>query len=139
MFAIKEWNFLTNFKEIIMEMIIGKHFTFDSSHILPSDSIYGKCSNLHGHTYKLTVEISGEMNYLEGWICNFSEVKKIVQEKIIEKLDHNHLNNIISLPTAENLILWIAGELKRALSDKDYKLKSLILYETPTSFARIEF
>lgn len=138
MFAIEEWNFSTNSKEVIMEIIIGKHFTFDSSHILPDQAIYGKCSNLHGHTYKLTVEITGEMDYLEGWICNFSEVKKIVQEKIIDKLDHNHLNNIIVLPTAENIILWIAGELKKALLNEEYSLKSLVLYETPTSFARLE-
>ena len=44
-----------------MKIKIGKHFTFDASHQLPCNPIYGKCQSLHGHTYHLTVEVEGEI------------------------------------------------------------------------------
>lgn len=117
-------------------MIIAKTFVFDSSHQLPDEECYGKCRNLHGHTYKLTVSVSGIVNH-KGWIINFSDLKKIVNENVIDKLDHNHLNNIIPLPTAENILIWIEQEIIFKLEDIGVKLFSLKLWETPTSYAEL--
>ena len=63
---------------------------------------YGKCANLHGHTYKLEVTIEGVIND-DGWICNFSEVKKLVRTQVIDKYDHQHLNDFFRIPTAEKI------------------------------------
>lgn len=117
-------------------MIIAKEFLFDASHLLPGE-IYGKCSNLHGHTYRLIVEVEGSVN-LEGWVCNFTDLKKIVNEKIISFLDHSHLNDLVYLPTAENILFWIFNELHTPISETlKLKLYSLTLWETPTSYAKI--
>lgn len=117
-------------------MTIAKEFTFDSSHNLPDEECYGKCGNLHGHTYKLIVEITGEVNN-KGWIMNFVDLKKIVNEKVINKLDHKHINNFVPLSTAENIINWIYLQIKDDIEKFDIKITNIILWETPTSYAKL--
>ena len=118
-------------------MIIGKHFSFDSSHILPGEMCYGKCRYLHGHTYHLTIKVEGIVND-KGWVCNFKDVKVIVQENVIDKLDHTHINDVIAdITTAENIAFWIYNQINKPLTLIDVRLHSVILYETPTSFAEL--
>lgn len=121
-----------------MKIKIGKHFTFDASHQLPCNPIYGKCQNLHGHTYHLTVEIEGEINP-EGWICNFSEVKEAVKELVIDRFDHHHVNDYFEIPTAENIAIDIFSVLSSWIKNesKSYQLSKIILYETPTSYCEV--
>ncbi len=108
-------------------MIIAKEFMFDAAHKLINYE--GKCKNLHGHTYKLRVFIKGEVKK-DGFVMDFSELNKIVKEKVLKVLDHNYLNDIIENPTAENIVLWIWIQLK------DYiPLYEIWLWETPTSLA----
>jgi 6-pyruvoyltetrahydropterin/6-carboxytetrahydropterin synthase len=114
-------------------MIISKIFTFDSAHKLPNYP--GKCSQLHGHTWKLTVSCSGEVDKKTGMIVDFLEIKKAVNAQVIEKLDHKYLNEIIENPTCENLLEWIKEQLK---NEKKLKIKKLALYETETSFCELE-
>lgn len=114
-------------------MIISKIFTFDSAHKLPGYS--GKCANLHGHTWKLIVSCDGEVDAETGMIIDFNEIKKIVNEKVIDKLDHSYLNDTIENPTCENIILWIQEQLK---SEQKLKIKKLTLYETEKSFCELE-
>jgi len=56
--------------------------------------IFGKCSNpnWHGHNYELFVTIKGDINPQTGFLVNLTDVKKLVREKIIHKLDHKNLN-----------------------------------------------
>jgi len=51
-------------------MIIAKHFEFEAAHQLPKGKIYGACQNLHGHSYKLIIEIEGDISKA-GWVINF--------------------------------------------------------------------
>jgi len=119
-------------------MIIGKHFEFEAAHQLPDEECYGKCRNMHGHTYKLTVEVAGEITD-KGWVCNFSEVKAIVQEKVIKVLDHSFLNDIIAdLTTAENILYWMRNQVEADIVEMTgAKLYCLTLYETSNSFAKL--
>lgn len=117
-----------------MEISIGKTFEFDACHHLGDKCIYGKCSNMHGHTYRLDVEITGVINE-HGWICNFADLKQVVSDYVIEKYDHTYINKFIEMPTAENMILDIYQILSAKLSEKKLKLIKLKLYETPTSYA----
>lgn len=117
-------------------MIIGKHFEFEASHQLPNEECYGQCSFLHGHTYKLTIEVEGEIT-THGWVMNFKELKDIVKRKIIDALDHKHLNDIIALPTVEILLIWIESQLQDELRNFG-RIKSITLYETSDSYAKIE-
>jgi len=93
---------------------ITKQFEFEAAHFLPNHQ--GACCRLHGHSYKLEIEISGETNTDDlsasyGMIMDFGDLSKIVKENIIDVLDHHNLNTIISDPTAENLVLWIKEHL----------------------------
>ena len=114
-------------------MIIAKEFTFDAAHQLPDEDCYGKCRHLHGHTYKLIVKIEGVVRD-KGWVMNFKDLKEIVNEFVIEKLDHANINDYVEISTAENILLWI----RKQIEDKLYpKLTSLTLWETPTSYAKL--
>ena len=109
------------------ELFISKEFTFDSAHKLEWHE--GKCKNLHGHTFKLEVVIKGKVDK-NGIIIDFKDFKKIVNEKVIELLDHEYLNEVVENPTAENLVVWIWDQLKEFLN-----LHEIKLWETPTSSA----
>ncbi len=118
-------------------MILGKHFEFEASHQLPQAEQYGKCAKLHGHTYKLQVEIEGAVN-ADGWVTNFVTLKQLVNKHIIEVLDHAHINDIIPhITTVEHIIVWIWKELDRVITEQNepYRLHALKLYETSTSYA----
>ena len=123
-----------------MKMKIGRHFEFDASHSLPQNEIYGPCGNLHGHRYELVIEVCGEMTS-EGWICNFSDVKKIVNQEILEKFDHAHLNDYINVPTAENICLFIAEHLKSRIEKEtpNIQLSRIKLYETSKCYAAVDY
>lgn len=89
-------------------MKIRKEFTLCASHILPNHP--GKCSRLHGHNWKITVEVEGAVSRTTGMVLDFADVKRAVKP-IIERLDHQHLNYYLQLPTAENLAAYFAFEL----------------------------
>jgi 6-pyruvoyltetrahydropterin/6-carboxytetrahydropterin synthase len=113
------------------QMFLTKKFKFDSAHKLPNYD--GKCKNLHGHTYFLEVTITGEMNNKTGMLLDFGIVKNVVKELIVEKFDHQYINNIIENPTAENMIRWIWNVLFDAFNKHNVKLFELKLWETPDS------
>lgn len=123
-----------------MKIEVVKEFSFDAAHCLPEHS--GKCKNLHGHTYKLMVGIaapSSSLNFNKGMVVDFGDLKKIVNESVVNKLDHSFLNNIYenefprNCPTAENMVVWIVKEIKEKLGRGELSL--VRLYETPTSYA----
>ncbi len=112
-------------------MQVTKEFTFDSAHFLPN--YYGKCERMHGHTFKLLVTVEGPVGE-NGMAFDFVILKKIVTEKVIDKLDHHVLNDFIECPSAENLAIWIWNHLvdlrshvKEQLDDPNLP-KSIIKY-----------
>ncbi|RLD39026.1 MAG: 6-carboxytetrahydropterin synthase [Bacteroidetes bacterium] len=56
--------------------------------------VFGKCSNpnWHGHNYQLFVTVKGEINPKTGFLINLTDLKNIIREKIIDKVDHKNLN-----------------------------------------------
>lgn len=93
---------------------------FDSAHFLPNYK--GKCKKLHGHTYQVIVKVAGEVK--DGMVIDFSILKKELS-KVINKLDHTLLNNIIENPTAENIAWYIKSELLKSDKLKNYNLVDL--------------
>ena len=69
-------------------MEICKEFTFEASHVLPHHK--GKCSNLHGHSWKLTVYVRGPVDTETGMVVDYGDIKSSIQP-IIDELDHAHL------------------------------------------------
>lgn len=108
-------------------MLISKEFSFDSAHFLPN--YHGKCEKLHGHTYRLRVTVDAPIDEKTGMAVDFCEIKRLVQEKVLQKLDHTNLNEIIPLPSAENISVWVWEELKN-----DLPLYEIRVWETQTSF-----
>lgn len=88
-------------------MKVAREFTFDAAHFILSG---GSCEEPHGHTYKLRVVVEGPLK--DGMVIDFREVKRIVNEKVMPKLDHKDLNKLLKNPTAENIAQWIFDVLK---------------------------
>lgn len=57
--------------------------------------VFGKCANqnFHGHNYTLMVTVKGQINPDTGFVMNLADLKKLIQEKVIEKVDHANLNH----------------------------------------------
>ena len=111
-------------------MLIYKEFKFDAAHNLVH--YHGKCERLHGHTYKMRVTLDGKPDS-EGMIIDFIELKRIVNENVISKLDHNYLNDIIPQPTAEFIAQWVWKNLYDKLKRDNCKLHEIRIWEDETS------
>ena len=116
---------------------VTKIFMFEASHNLPH--YVGACHNLHGHSYKLEVTVTGgieqDTNCSKcGMIIDFKDLKDIVQGTVIDKYDHSYLNDFFENPTAEIMVEKIASDLIRTLP-KRLRLVSCKLWETTTSYA----
>jgi len=112
-------------------MEIGRIFTFDAAHYLPGYD--GKCANVHGHTYRLGVNLEGKVNE-NGIVIDFAELKSIVDAEVISKLHETDLNERFKMPTAENIAVWIYNSLKEKLPG----LKDVELWETENCYVRYD-
>lgn len=125
-------------RKLSKQVTVVKEFTFDAAHYLPNHP--GKCKNFHGHTYKLQVGITGEIDAETGMVADFSFVKEVVQD-IVSLIDHVCLNEIKSdtfpayQPTAERMVLWVRNVLFLRWTPVNSKVSFIRLYETPTSYA----
>ncbi len=106
--------------------LLSRDFFFDAAHRVIDYK--GKCENLHGHTYKLTVTITGDLKD-DGMVIDFAILKKVVEEEILNNLDHQYLNNLFSNPTTEIIAKWIFDKLNEAFSKIGCKINEVTLYE----------
>lgn len=119
-------------------VLLTKEFVFDSAHHLYEYD--GKCKSLHGHTYKLTVTVKGRPDQ-RGIALDFADIKRITNERIVNRLDHQYLNAVLPPmnTTAENMVVWMFEQIRDALSEEglapNIQLEEVRLWETPTSFA----
>ena len=137
---------------------ITKEFTFETGHALYGYD--GKCRNVHGHSYKLAVTvigqpIQGEGEVKLGMVIDFGDLKKIVEEEVVDPFDHAtvfnkntpHLELAQELesrghkviladyqPTSENMVIDFASKISAKLPE-GLKLHSLRLRETETAYA----
>ena len=136
---------------------ITKEFTFEMAHALWNYD--GPCRNVHGHSYRLFVTLSGTPvddpgNSKNGMVIDFTDLKSIIKEKIVNIFDHavavsrqfdkektemfiKMFGNTVLLdfqPTCENLVSDFAARITGSLPS-GIKLHSLKLYETATSYA----
>jgi 6-pyruvoyltetrahydropterin/6-carboxytetrahydropterin synthase len=137
---------------------ITKQFSFETGHALYGYD--GKCKNVHGHSYKLSVTVIGKpitdaSNVKFGMVIDFTDLKKIVKEEIVDQFDHatvfnkntphvelarelqsrdHHVILVEYQPTSENMVIDFAERIKNRLPNQ-IQLHSLKLQETETSFA----
>lgn len=113
-------------------MLLRKEFTFDAAHNLVR--YHGKCEALHGHTYRLAVVLEGIPDG-EGMILDFTELSRIVKERVVSRLDHAYINDIIEQPTAENIAAWVWDQVAEDVSRPNCGLSSVEVWETRASCA----
>lgn len=101
---------------------------------------YGKCNNpnWHGHNYVLEVTVAGEPDPDTGYVIDLGVLKGIINEKVIDKVDHKNLNLEVGfmqglLPSTENFVVAIWNELKGVLPRG--RLHAVRLYETERNVA----
>lgn len=137
---------------------ITKQFSFETGHALYGYD--GKCRNVHGHSYKLRVTVIGEpiadaANVKFGMVIDFTDLKKIVLEEVVDIFDHatvfnkntphielakelqdrgHHVILVDYQPTSENMVIDFAEKIKNRLP-KGLELYSLRLQETDSSYA----
>lgn len=137
---------------------ITKQFSFETGHALYGYD--GKCKNVHGHSYKLSVTVFGQpikdsSNVKFGMVIDFGDLKKIVKEEIVNVFDHAtvfnkntpHIelakelqdrgHNVLLVdyqPTSEMMVIDFASKIKKRLPN-NIKLHSLKLQETDSSYA----
>lgn len=126
---------------------ITKCFGFEACHHL--EFYKGKCHNLHGHSYKLEVTVTGALSNYDcsgspeglvyppkGMIMDFSALKDVVKDNIIDVVDHQNLDLVLPVyPTAENIVIWIADVLESKLEKINISLVRIKLWETDSSYA----
>ncbi len=123
-----------------MKTSVCKIFSFEAAHYLPGYK--GKCSNLHGHHWTLEVKVAGFVSPKTGMVIDFVNLKNLVNEKVISRLDHTCLNEVlegqVDNPTCENLLDWIWVRLYPIGSlSREVELVRLRLWETPNSYAEL--
>ena len=114
-------------------MEIFKAFTVEAAHLLPNVPEGHKCGRLHGHSYEITVFVTGPVGEESGWIMDFADIKAAFKP-VYDALDHRYLNDIDGLenPTSENIARWIWTRMKPALP----ALSCIQVRETCTSGCR---
>jgi 6-pyruvoyltetrahydropterin/6-carboxytetrahydropterin synthase len=137
---------------------ITKQFSFETGHALYGYD--GKCRNVHGHSYRLSVTVIGTpiaeaTNVKFGMVIDFGDLKKVVKEEIVDVFDHATVfnkntphvelakelmdrgHNVLLAdyqPTSEMMVIDFAEKIKNRLPDS-IQLHSLKLQETATSYA----
>jgi 6-pyruvoyltetrahydropterin/6-carboxytetrahydropterin synthase len=101
--------------------------------------VFGKCANPHGHghNYALEVTVAGEVDPRTGMVMDLKELKRVLEDEVLEALDHRFLNKEVpafatKIPTTENIAVEIWQRLAPKLTVG--KLHRIRLYETPDLF-----
>ena len=104
-------------------------------------SVFGKCSNpnWHGHNYVLYVTIKGMTVPETGFVMNLTELKKIINEVVINRLDHKNINLEVDfmkgkIATTENLAIAIWNELEPHVKNRGAILHCVRIVETENNY-----
>lgn len=109
--------------------LITKDFDFQSAHFLPNVRDGHKCAKLHGHSYKVEISVTGDVNEPEGWVVDFADIERAVAP-LLQLIDHHCLNEVEGLenPTAENIAIWFRDRLNRLFPG----LSAIVVHEEST-------
>ena len=142
-------------------MLITRRLEFDAGHRIPNHN--SQCKHLHGHRYAIEVTLSGDIITTEGaseqgMVMDFSDVKRIAKERVVDAWDHaflvyrgdrqvldflqtipGHKTVVMEVvPTAENLARVAFDLLLGAYQDtygNHLRLERVRLFETPNNWA----
>ncbi|NOY11686.1 MAG: 6-carboxytetrahydropterin synthase QueD [Archaeoglobi archaeon] len=109
-------------------MRIGVREKFSAAHSIPG---HEKCGRLHGHNFMVEVEIEGEVKE-NGMVMDFYDLKKLLRE-ILSEFDHRILNEIIEVPTSENICV----EIFKKLRERGLNVVRVRVYESEDKWAEL--
>ena len=115
---------------------VTKIFEISASHNLPNHK--GKCKNAHGHNYRLEVTVTGypesdtsKSDY--GMVIDYSELKQIVNDYVVDKLDHKCLNDVFDYTTTELMANHILYKLNSKIETDRRCVSKVVMWESSTS------
>lgn len=111
-------------------MEIFNIYHIEAARRLPNLPDSHPCSRVHGHSFRIEIHVSGQVDPDTGWVIDFAELNAAFAP-IKEQIDHRYLNDIAGLenPTSERLAQWIWQKLKPALPG----LSKVVVQETQQS------
>ena len=122
---------------------------FNAAHMLWNENwdeqknieVFGNCANRnwHGHNFELFVTVKGEVKQDTGFVINLKDLAKIVNDKVIDKLDHKNLNLDVDfmkgkMASTEVLAIAIWEELDTDITNLGATLHSIKVQETENNF-----
>lgn len=111
-----------------MRITLNKDFEFEAAQSLPSFPEGHKCRRLHGHSFKITIRVTGEVDPETGIFYDHARISEAMKP-LIDLLDHNYLNEVPGLekPTIELMAGWFWEKLAPQLPG----LSEITIHETP--------
>lgn len=96
-------------------MQIFEQFTFDSAHFVPHVPDRLKCKEIHGHTYRLSVFVEGELQDKLEWVMDFAQMKNVIN-RVVKNIEHKLLNKISGFKNSslEIIAVWLANKILNA-------------------------
>ena len=98
----------------------------------------GKCENLHGHNWRVTVAVTAERLNEQGLAIDFHDLTKSLRD-VLDQLEHTFLNDIFPFtqinPSSENLAKWIYDTLAIKLNDDNIEVASVTVWESDSASA----
>lgn len=112
----------------LRSMDVFKELGFEAAHRLPNVPDGHKCARLHGHSFRVTVHVSGPVGEASGWVVDFADISAACAP-VVEALDHRYLNDIDGLdnPTSERIAVWIWDRVAPTLPG----LSRIVVQERP--------
>ena len=116
------------------QITIETHFS--SAHRLRNYN--GECERLHGHNWKVQISVASDVLSDLGMVMDFKDIKSNVKP-LIEKLDHQYLNDISPFteinPTTENISKYLFDEFSKLINTDQIKVTKVEIWESTTSSA----
>jgi 6-pyruvoyltetrahydropterin/6-carboxytetrahydropterin synthase len=107
---------------------VVESFVFDAAHHLPWVPVGHKCGRKHGHTWRVELHVTGTVDPRTGMVIDYYDIHAAAKP-VIDELDHHDLNDVIPIPTTENIAAWLWCRLSPALPG----LSLVVVFEGATS------
>lgn len=114
-----------------MMVELTREYTFEAAHRLPRVPADHKCARMHGHSFRVAVSVSGEVDPHTGWLIDFGDITAVVEPLLKRELDHRTLNDVAGLenPTSEAVCGWLWQRLRPHFPG----LSAITVHETCTA------